>query len=42
MQYDLAKYRHMQPDMNMPSKSFLYFYSKYRKDREEAKQNPTS
>lgn len=35
MQYDLAKHRHLQPDMNMPSKTLLYFYSRYRKDREE-------
>lgn len=37
MQYELARYRHIQPDMTMPAKSLLYFYSKYKREREEAK-----
>lgn len=36
MEYDLLKYRGLQPNDSMPSMKLLYFYSKYRKDREEA------
>ena len=36
MEYDLLKYRGLQPDDAMPSLKLLYFYSKYKKDREDA------
>ncbi len=36
MQNELAMHRNMQPDDSMPSKSFLYAYSSYKKEREEA------
>jgi hypothetical protein len=36
MQSELAQYRNMQPNDDMPSKTLLYSYSKYKKEREEA------
>lgn len=36
MQTDLAHHRNMQPNDDMPSKTLLYAYSKYKKEREEA------
>lgn len=36
MQNELAMHRNIQPDDKMPSKSFLYAYAKYKKEREEA------
>lgn len=36
MQNELAQHRNMQPDDDMPSLSFLYAYSAYKKEREEA------
>lgn len=35
MQYELAEHRHMQVDEDLPSRSLLYFYSRYKKEREE-------
>ena len=37
MEYDLLKYRGLQPDPNMESMKLLYMYGKYKKDREDAK-----
>lgn len=34
MQYELMSDRGMQPVEDMPSMSLLYFYSRYRKDRQ--------
>lgn len=36
MQSELAQYRNMQPNDDMPSKTLLYSYSKYKKEREES------
>lgn len=36
MQTDLAHHRNMQPNDDMPSKTLLYAYSKYKKEREDA------
>lgn len=36
MQTELAQFRNIQPNDDMPSKTFLYAYSKYKKEREEA------
>lgn len=38
MQYDLAAHRNIALDSNMPSMALLYFYSKYKKEREAAQQ----
>jgi hypothetical protein len=35
MQNELAQFRNMQPNDDMPSKTLLYSYSKYKKEREE-------
>lgn len=37
MEYDLLKHRGFMADDHTPSMKLLYFYSKYRKDRENAK-----
>lgn len=37
MEYDLLKHRNFQADDSTASMRLLYFYSRYRKDREEAK-----
>lgn len=39
MEYALLKHRGLQPDPRMESMRLLYFYSKYRKDREDTKNN---
>jgi hypothetical protein len=39
MQYELMSDRGMQPVEDMFSMSLLYFYSRYRKDRQNAKPN---
>jgi hypothetical protein len=36
MQYELLTHRGMQPVQNMPLRTLLYVYSKYRKEREES------
>jgi len=36
MQYELLRHRGLQPNDELPSMSLLYFYSKYKKEREEA------
>jgi len=36
MQYELLHFRSLQPNDFMDSRTLLYAYSKYRKDREEA------
>ncbi len=36
MQYELLTHRSMQPNDDMPIRSLLYNYSRYRKEREEA------
>ena len=36
MEYDLLKYRGLQPDPNIESMKLLYHYSKYKKDREDS------
>lgn len=36
MQSELAQYRNIQPNDDMLSKTLLYAYSKYKKEREEA------
>lgn len=38
MQYDLARDRSIAVDDNLASMSLLYFYSKYKKEREAAQQ----
>ena len=35
MEYDLLKYRGFQADETTSSMKLLYFYSKYKKDRED-------
>ncbi len=35
MQYELLTHRGMQPDDDMPIKTLLYNYSRYRKERED-------
>lgn len=36
MQYELLKYRGLQPNEDLPSMSLMYHYSKCKKEREEA------
>jgi hypothetical protein len=36
MQSDLAQFRNIQPNDDMLSKTLLYAYSKYKKEREDA------
>ena len=36
MQYELAQFRNIPPDDNMPSKALLYYYARYKKEREKA------
>lgn len=36
MQTELAQDRNIQPNDDMPSKTLLYAYSKYKKEREDA------
>jgi hypothetical protein len=40
MQYDLAKYRNIAIDDNLPSMTLLFAYSTYKKEREEAANAP--
>jgi hypothetical protein len=42
MQYDLLKHRGLQPVDDVSSMTLLYFYSKYRKDREDARNANTN
>lgn len=42
MQYDLANYRGIAIDEELASMSLLYFYSKYKKEREAAQQQPAT
>lgn len=39
MQYELLKYRGLQPNDDMASMTLMYMYSKSRKEREEAAKN---
>jgi hypothetical protein len=41
MEYDLLKYRGLQPDPNIDSMKLLYMYGKYKKDREDARPQGT-
>lgn len=36
MQYELLTHRGFQPSSNIPSMTLLFFYSKYKKEREDA------
>lgn len=37
MQYELLKYRGLQPDPCIDGMKLLYFYGKYKKEREDAR-----